>query len=365
MTRDQLRALNCKQLAELARQRGVAGWHDLRKEALVQALQRSYRNEARRKKPAPARKLVAPVQRAAARNTSGAPDDAGSSFRVSGPSRPLPQPVRELPAEYNKDRIVLLVRDPFWLHCYWELTRQAMDRAEAALGQEWHTAKPILRLLDVTSTDARSAERAVRDIEIHGGVSNWYIDVTQPPRSYRVDIGYLTRSSRFYVLARSNPATTPQPGVSDAVDTNWADLDPRKADRLYAMSSGFDPAASSLEVKQFFEERLRRPLGAPTITSLGSGGLLPPGRSQEFAFSIDADLVVYGRTRPGSQVKLQNQPVQLRDDGSFTLRFKLPDNRQIIPCVAVSPDGGEERTVVLAVERNIRHLEPAPQQEQE
>ena len=33
---------------------------------------------------------------------------------------------------------------------YWELTRNAIQRAEAALGQEWHGAKPILRLLDVT-----------------------------------------------------------------------------------------------------------------------------------------------------------------------------------------------------------------------
>jgi hypothetical protein len=40
------------------------------------------------------------------------------------------------------------------------------------------------------------------------------------------------------------------------------------------------------------------------------------------------------------------------------MRFSLPDGRQIIPAVATSADGVEERTVVLAVERNTKALEP-------
>ena len=153
-----------------------------------------------------------------------------------------------------------MVRDPYWLHCYWELSRRSLQRAEAALGQEWHFAKPILRLLDVSSHDTTSAtESTVRDLPIHGGCNNWYIDVANPPRSYRVDIGYLSPRGRFYVLARSNVVTTPRAGVSDVIDDNWSDLDPKSADRIYAMSAGFDPGASSLELKQLFEERLRRP----------------------------------------------------------------------------------------------------------
>ena len=29
-------------------------------------------------------------------------------------------------------------------------------------------------------------------MEIHGGVNNWYIDVQNPPKSYQLDIGYLS-----------------------------------------------------------------------------------------------------------------------------------------------------------------------------
>jgi hypothetical protein len=269
-------------------------------------------------------------------------------------SKKLP---RDLPSSYGKDRIVVMVRDPFWLHCYWEITRQSVQRAEAALGQEWHTSRPILRILDVSSEDTTSAaEAAVRDIEIHGGCSNWYIDVHNPPRSYRIDIGYLTRSGRFYVLARSNVVTTPRAGVSDVIDENWADVQ-QNYEKIYAMSGGYDPGASSLELKQLFEERLRRPMGSPMVTSFGSGAF-GAGRRRQFWFQIDAELIVYGATEPNAKVTLQGEPVQLRPDGTFTMRFSLPDSRQIIPAVAASADGVEERTIVLAVERNTKALEP-------
>ena len=59
-----------------------------------------------------------------------------------------------------------------------------------------------------------------------------------------------------------------------------------------------------------------------------------------------------------ARVTLQGESVQLRPDGTFTVRFSLPDSRQIIPAVATSADGTEERTIVLAVERNTKELEP-------
>ena len=62
---------------------------------------------------------------------------------------------------------------------------------------------------------------------------------------------------------------------------------------------------------------------------------------------------------------MQGEPVKLRPDGTFTMRFSLPDSRQIIPAVAASADGIEERTIVLAVERNTKHLEPMINEVQE
>jgi hypothetical protein len=369
MTSDELQACTKKVLAEMARDRGIAGWHRMRKEELLAALRKQPRQRKRGRVAANARPAAhasgarPQAQTAAARNTSG--NGSGeetvesSKYDVGVPTKDLSAKVpKDLPGGYGKDRIVVMVRDPYWLHAYWELTRHAIQRAEAALGQEWHAARPILRLLDVSSQDTTStAESIIRDIDIHGGCNNWYIDVSNPPRSYRVDIGYLARSGRFYILSRSNVVSTPRAGVSDVIDENWADIDSKKADRIYAMSGGFDPTASSLELKQLFEERLRRPLGSPAVTSFGSGGFVA-GKGRRFWFQLDAELIVYGATEPNARVTLQGEPVKLRPDGTFTMRFSLPDSRQIIPAVATSPDGVEDRTIVLAVERNTKQLEP-------
>src|SRR5438067_1795741 len=189
MTSEQLRACTKKVLADMARKKGVDGWHGMSKDQLVAALVRRAR-QARRKAAAHR------PQRAAARDTSGSSSAEeqveSAKYDVGVPTKDLSAKVpKDLPSGYGKDRIVVMVRDPYWLHCYWELTRHAIQRAEAALGQEWHASEPILRLLDVTSQDTTSsAESTIRDIDIHGGCNNWYIDVANPPRSYRLDIVY-------------------------------------------------------------------------------------------------------------------------------------------------------------------------------
>jgi hypothetical protein len=98
-------------------------------------------------------------------------------------------------------------------------------------------------------------------------------------------------------------------------------------------------------------------MGSPSVTSFGSGAY-PPGKTRKFWFQLDAELIVYGSTEPSARVTLQGEPVKLRPDGTFTMRYSLPDSRQIIPAVASSGDGVEERTIVLAVERNTKQLEP-------
>jgi hypothetical protein len=371
MTKEKWQRLSKKELAALARRKGIAEYRSMLKDELIAALValaapvKKTRTHAKlsklkkSKKPLPRSR----PQVAAAHNNSGGTSIEEqierSKYDVGVPTRDLSAKIpKDLPHGYGKDRIVCMVRDPYWLHCYWEITRNAIQRAEAALAQAWHGARPILRLLEIATGDSNNhSESIVRDIDIHGGANNWYIEVHNPPRTFRVDIGYLSRGGQFYVLARSNIVSTPRAGMSDVIDENWSDLDGENARRIYAMSAGFDPSASSLELKQLFEERLRRPMGSPAVTSFGSGAL-QFGKQRSFWFQLDAELIVYGATEPTAKVTLQGEPIKLRPDGTFTMRFSLPDSRQIIPAVAMSADGIEERTIVLAVERNTKHLEP-------
>ena len=258
----------------------------------------------------------------------------------------------------RKDRIVVMVRDSFWLHAYWEVTRQSVERAKAAMGQEWHLSRPTLRVLEVTDGGNMSAsERLVQEIEIHGGVSNWYVHVTEPPRSYRLEIGYLGRSGKFFCLARSNVVTTPAPGSSDAIDENWTDV-AQNFDKIYALSGGYSPDGTSTELQELFEERLRRPMGSPMANRYGVGAeamFLPP---KDLDFQVDAEMIIFGSTRPDARVTMRGEPVRLRPDGTFTVRMSLPNQRQVIPVVAFAASGAEQRTIVLAVERNTKIMEP-------
>jgi hypothetical protein len=354
MTSDALEDCNKRHLAGMAKEKGITGWHAMTKDQLIRALSISTASSKSRSRPAPKASV-----RASRRKQKPAAASKDGSL-VAGLAKDAATPNATLDHASPKDRIIVLTRDSYWLHAYWELSRSTLARAQAALGQEWHLARPILRVMDVSSEDTTSsAERHVRDVPIHGGVNNWYIDVSNPPHSYRIDIGYLSRRGRFYVLARSNVVTTPRAGVTDPLDENWVNVQ-KQFDRIDNPSSHGHVANGNnngpVDLRDLFEERLRRPMSSLSLQHLSSAGF--PSLGKPFHFQIDAELIVYGTTEPNARVTLQGEPVQLRPDGTFTVRFSLPDSRQIIPAVAASPDGGEERTIVLAVERNTKELEP-------
>ena len=73
---------------------------------------------------------------------------------------------------------------------------------------------------------------------------------------------------------------------------------------------------------------------------------------------MDTELIVHGVTHPDAHVTLRGEPVKIRSDGTFAVRFNLPDRRHVLPMVASSRDGGQQRTIVLAVDRNTKIMEP-------
>lgn len=360
MTAATLRSYTAKDLAQMARERGVTGWHGMRKEELIRALMRmaQRRADARHRSERNGHDLASN-----GRPTSKAPTPPGRRIDPRA-QRKLSQlhdklaAIRNLAsgngaAECQQDRLVVMVRDPYWLHAYWELAQRSVDRAQAALGQRWHGARPVLRLY---RTQGDAAALHERDIPIHGGVRNWYVDVLDPPADYRLEIGYLAIDGYFYCLARSNEVSTPPAGTSDALDENWTAV-AEDADRIFAMSGGYSPQGASRELQELLEQRLRRPLGTPMKTRFGNGAAVAR-EGEQLQFAVDAEIIIYGAASRDSHVTLQGEPVQLRGDGTFAVRLSLPDRRQVIPIVASSYDGVEQRTTILAVERNTKVLEP-------
>ena len=85
----------------------------------------------------------------------------------------------------------------------------------------------------------------------------------------------------------------------------------------------------------------------------------------DFNFHVDTELIVHGVTRPDARVTLRGEPVKIRSDGTFAVRFNLPDRRHVLPMVASSRDGAEQRTIVLAVDRNTKVMEPVSHERSE
>lgn len=364
-TTEQLKARTVKDLAAMAKKKKVPGWHAMRKDELVRALVRRARAEA-------VRRAKAACEKPAKASGNGAAKGSNGCKLVSPHAQRRLQQIKAKLAEakdlsfrmmseqngHAKDRLVVMVRDPYWLHAYWELGRRSIERAEAAMGQYWHGARPILRLSEVSRDGTTSsARKTVRDIDIHGGVNNWYIDVQDPPKSYQLEIGYLAPGGRFFCVARSNIVSTPAATGGDAFDSNWKEV-AKDFDRIYALSAGGGESEPSDELKEVFEQRLRRPMGDPMTTQFGPGaaGIGPYRRN--FNFAINTELIVHGATDPGARVTLRGQPVPLRKDGTFAVRFNLTDRRHVLPVVASTHDGAEQRTIVLAVDHNTKVMEP-------
>jgi hypothetical protein len=74
-------------------------------------------------------------------------------------------------------------------------------------------------------------------------------------------------------------------------------------------------------------------------------------KSRKFFFELGAELIVYGRTEPDAKVTHQGKDIPLRSDGTFTLRFALPDGKIPLDFTATSADKVESKSITTKVER--------------
>ena len=260
--------------------------------------------------------------------------------------RVSPEDQFSIPTGYGDDRIVLMVKDPWWLFAYWEIQPQTERAARSQLlPQEVIGLQSILRVHDVTGIEF-PAQRAHQsfDVALSGLATNWYVQTNAPGRSFIVDIGLLTNNGRFRLLARSNRVTAPRFGPSDVIDEAWMTTDEAYW-RLFGASAGIGIGSSpsgwaSLVPQQLFSG------------GWSSGSLFSPTRSaavRGFWCRVNADLVVHGATEPKATVIVQGQPAVVRKDGTFSLRMALPEGTQTITIEVTSSDGRHTKTVTPIV----------------
>ena len=259
--------------------------------------------------------------------------------------RSLPQ---ELPSSYDQDKMILQVRDPHWLHTYWELRQRTIEEVKNKLGDEFYRAKKVLRVYDVSNImfNGHNANKFF-DIVVNDYANSWYIDTAGPGRSWCVDLGLMLPDGRFIMLLRSNVVSTPLDGPSWITDEEWMIPDDMFA-RLYGMGFGL---GRSSPVGGAWQERIKQGLFS---SGLSSSPVKRIEKERNFWLKVDCELIVYGATEPDAKVTVQGVPVRLRPDGTFTLRYYLPDGKQVIPVRAISADNLEERTITPIVTRETK-----------
>jgi hypothetical protein len=256
----------------------------------------------------------------------------------------------DLPSGYGRDRIVIQVRDPWWIHAYWEILGTTLDRIKSEIGDKSFSAKRALRVYDIShiTFNGKNAHRFF-DIDVGPNATSWYIDTGGPGRSWCVDIGLLLADSSFIMIARSNVVHTPLAGPSWILDEEWMIPEDMFA-RLYGMGFGF---GKSSPLGKAWQERMRRALFSGIFSSVASPVKKIP-KERKFWLVVNTELIVYGATEPDAKVCVQGKEIRLRPDGTFSLRYALPDGKQVIGIKAQAADGLEEKSVTPIVTKTTK-----------
>ncbi|PIU40306.1 MAG: DUF4912 domain-containing protein [Candidatus Omnitrophica bacterium CG07_land_8_20_14_0_80_50_8] len=190
----------------------------------------------------------------------------------------------ELPAKYGENKLVLLVRDPWWLYAYWEATpEREMEILDLVRRSAKSIEAKVLRVYDITDKSLPDYNVSF-DIEI-GVATNWYVDVGKPDRRWVAELGFRTHRGRFFSLVRSNFVCTPRFGVSDVLDEEWL-LPDELYWKIFGLSGGLGTQKSSLDVKEVLERYLRG-LGASENSGRSALGKKQKTNDTRFIFSSD------------------------------------------------------------------------------
>ena len=139
---------------------------------------------------------------------------------------------------------------------------------------------------------------------------NWYVDV-QASAAEHIDwrSAIWQPATSFSRWPGATSSSTPAGASSDTLDVHWNDV-LADCDKIYAMSGGF-ASEGSTDLQEFFEERLRRPMGTANGNRFGAGveGLLP--RDHNLRFQVEAEMVIHGVTQAGRPSVAARRAVQI------------------------------------------------------
>ncbi|HOW89031.1 MAG TPA: DUF4912 domain-containing protein [Elusimicrobiales bacterium] len=261
---------------------------------------------------------------------------------------------RSLPESYGRTEAALLPRDPNWMFIYWEITDASKAEVAGEHGADvFQNGRPVIRVYEASAGSHF-------DIPVKLEARNWYINVQEGGRTYYCEIGLVLPDGRFVAIVKTNSVNLPSGRVSDVTDEKWMSVS-ADFEKLLQISGVEYIGKGSGEVAKSLAQRwemLRSVFSRAAswgVSSLSSHSLSRPEAEKKFWLVADCELILYGATEPDASVTVAGRKVVLNPDGTFSMRFALPDGVVDLPIKAVSKDESDSRQIGIKVTRTTKN----------
>lgn len=262
---------------------------------------------------------------------------------------------KALPEGYGATEAALLPRDPNWMFIYWEITENSRNNTRKQHGQDvFEKGRQVIRVYDMTGADGAGPTRYF-DIPVMLEAKSWYVNVQESGRAYCCEVGLVMPDGSFIGLVKTNTVNLPAGRVSDVTDEKWMAVT-ADFDKLLQLSGVEYIGKGSGEVAKSLAQRwemLRAVFSRASswgVSSMSSHAPHKPAQ-KKFWLVADCELILYGATEPDAFVTVAGRKVNLNPDGTFSMRFALPDGVVDLPVKAMSSDETDTREIDIKVTR--------------
>lgn len=263
---------------------------------------------------------------------------------------------KALPDSYGTTEASLLPRDPNWMFIYWEITENSKQEACRLHGEDiFKKGRQVIRVREVTADDAAGK---YFDIPVMHDAKSWYVNVQESGRAYCCEVGLALPDGTFISLVKTNTVNLPAGRVSDVTDEKWMAVT-ADFDKLLQLSGVEYIGKGSGEVAKSLAQRwemLRSVFsrasswGVSSMSAQSAQAAHKPAQ-KNFWLVADCELILYGATEPDAAVTVAGRRINLNPDGTFSMRFALPDGVMGLPIKAVSGDETDSREIDIKVTR--------------
>lgn len=254
---------------------------------------------------------------------------------------------------FNPEYLVLMQKDPNWMHAFWEVSEERVKAA--AKGK----SKLVLRLFDISTdlTVRKGKQKRFRDVVVPADARSWYVETTDAKANVAV-LGTVS-GNKFTPIVESEPVLAfDKNAAAPAADNAFVTASLGGATLGNFMSSGFSSQTAnswleSLRLGSSSESFFSGSLSSAALAQGGSADIATSKDSvnygKDFFLWVKTRLIVYGGTRPDAHLQVRGEPFPLRPDGTFSFEEDLPDCTKVIPVFATDKDGDFPTTIVPIV----------------